>query len=71
MTKTLHIPPITTADLRPYGIVVLVDPVTPPFAVPKAVVSELKTFPALQRALESPGEKGLELRRGQSVGTRW
>ncbi|BGP06930.1 hypothetical protein JCM10049v2_002760 [Rhodotorula toruloides] len=72
MTKTSHIPPITTAELMPYGVVVLVDPVTPPFAVPKPVIADLKTFPALHRALVSPaGEKTVEALRAASVGARW
>ncbi|BGP69255.1 hypothetical protein NBRC10513v2_002598 [Rhodotorula toruloides] len=72
MTETSHIPPITTAELMPYGIVVLIDPVTLPFTVPKPVIAELKTFPALHRALVSPaGEKAAEARRAASVGARW
>ncbi|GAA5920808.1 hypothetical protein JCM1841_005104 [Sporobolomyces salmonicolor] len=58
MNKTSHVPPITTSELMPYGVLILLDPSTPPFAVPKAVISEVKGFPALHKTLVGGGGGG-------------
>ncbi|BGP14839.1 hypothetical protein JCM10213v2_002794 [Rhodosporidiobolus nylandii] len=69
MLHTSHIPPITTADLMPFGVLVLIDPPLSPFAVPKPVVVDVESFPALHKALVSGGRN--EQRRPQSAGGRW
>ncbi|GAA5909460.1 uncharacterized protein JCM6883_003951 [Sporobolomyces salmoneus] len=51
MHKTAHVPPITSSELIPYGILILLDPSTPPVPVPKPVLTEVKGFPALHKAL--------------------
>ncbi|GAA6005634.1 hypothetical protein JCM11491_003708 [Sporobolomyces phaffii] len=51
MHKTSHVPPITSSDLMPYGTLILLDPSTTPLAIPKPIVSEVKGFPVLHKAL--------------------
>ncbi|GAA5935289.1 uncharacterized protein JCM15063_000992 [Sporobolomyces koalae] len=51
MHKTSHVPPITSSELMPFGTLILLDPATAPFSVPKPVVSEVKGFPMLHKAL--------------------
>ncbi|GAA6034420.1 hypothetical protein JCM8097_002717 [Rhodosporidiobolus ruineniae] len=51
LLKTAHVPPITSTELSPYGVLILVNPPHPPFAVPKPVVEDVKAFPALRSAL--------------------
>ncbi|GAA5944060.1 hypothetical protein JCM3775_003888 [Rhodotorula graminis] len=77
MHKTAHVPPITTTERMPYGILMLVNPSSLPFLPPKAVVTDVAAFPALHRALVSAGrERGgggaiVGERRATSVGGRW
>ncbi|GAA5834648.1 hypothetical protein JCM5353_004507 [Sporobolomyces roseus] len=67
MHRTSHIPPITSSELMPYGILILLDPPTPPFPIPKPVISEVKGFPVLHKTLVSGSSgKGME-RRSTSV----
>ncbi|ORY72415.1 hypothetical protein BCR35DRAFT_307696 [Leucosporidium creatinivorum] len=54
MERTTHVPPITTADLQPFGVQVLVNPSSLPFSVPKAVVTAPTTFPLLHTNLVTP-----------------
>ncbi|TNY24611.1 hypothetical protein DMC30DRAFT_413217 [Rhodotorula diobovata] len=70
MLKTAHVPPITTTDRMPYGVLILVDPRSPPFNVPKAVVKEVEAFPALHKALVGGGS-GERERRAASVASKW
>ncbi|GAA6052037.1 hypothetical protein JCM3770_002333 [Rhodotorula araucariae] len=75
MLKTAHVPPITTTDRMPYGVLILVDPPLPPFAVPKPVVTEVREFPALHKALVT-GRAGHGVREGNrraasAGGARW
>ncbi|GAA6008491.1 hypothetical protein JCM10207_007130 [Rhodosporidiobolus poonsookiae] len=72
MLNTPHVPPITNTDLMPYGTLILIDPPTPPFDVPKPVVSEVKAFPHLHKTLVSgDGARGGTARRAVSAGGRW
>ncbi|GAA5912590.1 hypothetical protein JCM6882_004810 [Rhodosporidiobolus microsporus] len=75
MLKASHVPPITTADLIPFGVLILIDPPSAPFTVPKPVVSELKAFPALHKTLIAGGGRPEErygaIRRAASAGGRW
>ncbi|GAA5861361.1 hypothetical protein JCM8547_006105 [Rhodosporidiobolus lusitaniae] len=79
LSHTTHVPPITTADLFPYGVLVLVDPPADriPFAVPKRVEEGVGGFPGLHRVLVTAGGGGRAVpgiggeRRAASVGGRW
>lgn len=55
---------------------ILLDPSTPPFAVPKAVISEVKGFPALHKTLVGGGggggaAKAGERRAASAAGVGW
>ncbi|POY76884.1 hypothetical protein BMF94_0136, partial [Rhodotorula taiwanensis] len=73
LTRSSHVPPITTTDLMPYGILVLVDPPTAPFDVPKPIIEPVKSFPDLHRSLASDSAGSavpFDGRRAASVGGR-
>ncbi|GAA5869537.1 hypothetical protein JCM3774_005476 [Rhodotorula dairenensis] len=77
LRQTAHIPPITTTDLMPYGIVILVDPPVVPFQVPNPIVEHVASFPELHRTLVSTATQGKgpgtseRGPRAASVGARW
>ncbi|GAA5855211.1 hypothetical protein JCM9279_007506 [Rhodotorula babjevae] len=77
MLKTAHVPPITTTERMPYGILILVSPSSLPFTVPRAVVKDVEALAALHRALVAAGPErggtaaGASERRATSVGGRW
>ncbi|GAA5982312.1 hypothetical protein JCM11641_002006 [Rhodosporidiobolus odoratus] len=64
MQNTAHVPPITTADLQAFGALILVDPPTPPFSVPRATIDAVQSFPVLHKHLAT-ARSGSE---GQSAG---
>ncbi|KAM0788609.1 hypothetical protein ACM66B_001729 [Microbotryomycetes sp. NB124-2] len=51
MDRTTSVPPITTADLQPFGMQILINPSLLPFALPKQVVQTPKYFPKLHSSL--------------------
>ncbi|GAA5975426.1 hypothetical protein JCM10908_005159 [Rhodotorula pacifica] len=77
LRQTAHIPPITTTDLMPYGILILVDPPTAPFQVPKPIIEQVGSFPELHRTLVTSAQGKLAQegggggQRAASVGARW
>ncbi|KAG0658364.1 hypothetical protein C6P46_005820 [Rhodotorula mucilaginosa] len=75
LRQTAHIPPITTTDLMPYGILMLVDPPIEPFQVPKPIVEQVVSFPDLHRTLVSAAQDKRTNegggQRAASVGGRW
>lgn len=71
LRQTAHIPPITTTDLMPHGIVILVDPPVEPFQVPKPIVEQVASFPDLHRTLVSAAQDKRGGQRAASVGGRW
>ena len=76
LRQTAHIPPITTTDLMPYGILVRCELVyTEPFQVPKPIVEQVVSFPDLHRTLVSAAQDKRTNegggQRAASVGGRW
>ncbi|BGP46961.1 hypothetical protein JCM10450v2_002813 [Rhodotorula kratochvilovae] len=75
MLKTAHVPPITTTERMPYGTLILVHPPSPPFVVPKPLVTEVRAFPALHKALVAGtagrGAREGERRAASAGGGRW
>lgn len=49
--KTSHVPPITSAEVQPFGFQILINPSSPPFPIPKAIIQAPSALPLLHRAL--------------------
>lgn len=74
--KTSHVPPVTSAELLPFGVQVrspsrssacelilalwqiLINPLTPPFPIPKPIVQAPTAFPLLHKTLVAPARTG-------------
>ncbi|SCV67708.1 BQ2448_5319 [Microbotryum intermedium] len=63
MEKTAHIPPITSSDTLPHGVLIGIDPPSVPFTIPQAIMSN-PTWPCLHRGLvASPRSQAANLGR--------
>ncbi|GAA6058637.1 hypothetical protein JCM10212_004048 [Sporobolomyces blumeae] len=72
MHNNAHIPPITSSEAMPHGVLILLDSPSRPFIVPKPVFKEVEGFPNLHRTLVAGNSgRATERRSTAAAGAGW